>query len=263
MWCLVVVQDEGWAKLCSLTNNTPDLNQIAGTRVYISLLPAYTFILCTSCIEHNASTEIHRRHPEQSRQHVTCTDQRLSFQYTPDNLHNFVRSVWAFFHSVQLYHNANASDVDSFSTHSDGTKGHLQRKGEGNCQGKNADNGYKSTPVVESGLYKGIHPGTHLWTHTDIPWFWHQGWDGLWPVIWYNLSWSSHDLPLSTISADVATPQEQESTFSGVLASLPLIYEANVWQNPRSNEQLEVGSPQCLRGSCRSLLLADNLLAKV
>jgi hypothetical protein len=32
---------------------------------------------------------------------------------------------------MQLNHNANVSDVDSFSTHSDGTKGQQQMKGEG------------------------------------------------------------------------------------------------------------------------------------
>jgi hypothetical protein len=41
---------------------------------------------------------------------------------------------------MQLYHNANVSDVDSLSTHSDGTKGQQQWNGEG--QGKDADIGY-------------------------------------------------------------------------------------------------------------------------
>jgi len=39
---LVVVQDEGWAVLRSLTNKTQDMTQIAGTRVYI-----YPFFLPT------------------------------------------------------------------------------------------------------------------------------------------------------------------------------------------------------------------------
>jgi len=30
-----------------------------------------------------------------SRHHVTCIEQRLSFLNTPDNLHNFVLSLWA------------------------------------------------------------------------------------------------------------------------------------------------------------------------
>jgi hypothetical protein len=50
---------------------------------------------------------------------------------------------------MQLYHNANFSDVDSFSTHSDGTKGQQQRKREGWC--KDANIGNKSTLVVGSG----------------------------------------------------------------------------------------------------------------
>jgi len=32
-----------------------------------------------------------------SRNHVTCTKQHFSFQNTPDNLHNFVLSLWASF----------------------------------------------------------------------------------------------------------------------------------------------------------------------
>jgi hypothetical protein len=39
----VVLQDAAWAVLCLFTNKTHKLNQeIAGTPVYISLLPAYT-----------------------------------------------------------------------------------------------------------------------------------------------------------------------------------------------------------------------------
>jgi len=59
----------------------------------------------------------HRQHPELSWHCVTCTKQPLSFQNTPDNLHNIVCSLWASFHYVQLYHDGNASDVDSFPTH--------------------------------------------------------------------------------------------------------------------------------------------------
>jgi len=38
MRCLVVVQDDGWAVLCALTQKTQDMNQITGTGVYISCL---------------------------------------------------------------------------------------------------------------------------------------------------------------------------------------------------------------------------------
>jgi hypothetical protein len=55
------------------------------------------------------------------------------FQYTGDNLHNFVRALCASIRYMQLDHNGNLSDVDSFSTLSDGTKQQPQRKGEGNC----------------------------------------------------------------------------------------------------------------------------------
>jgi hypothetical protein len=50
MKCLVVVQDEGWAILCSLTNETQDVTQIAVTGVFISLLPALTSVLFSSHI---------------------------------------------------------------------------------------------------------------------------------------------------------------------------------------------------------------------
>jgi len=44
----MVVQDEGWAVVCSLTKKVQDMNEIAGTRVYISLLPAYILIIFSS-----------------------------------------------------------------------------------------------------------------------------------------------------------------------------------------------------------------------
>jgi len=72
--------------------------------------------------------ETHCQHPELSRHHMTYAKQRLSFRNTADTLHNCVRSLWASFCYVQLYHNANASDVDWFSTSRDGSKGQLQRK---------------------------------------------------------------------------------------------------------------------------------------
>ena len=52
----LVLQDKGWAVLCSLTNKTHKLNQeIAGTRVYISLLPTYTSFPFSSRIKHTDS----------------------------------------------------------------------------------------------------------------------------------------------------------------------------------------------------------------
>jgi len=52
MRCLVVVQHEGLAVLCSLINKMQNVNQIAGTRVYISVLPAPTSTIFISSIEH-------------------------------------------------------------------------------------------------------------------------------------------------------------------------------------------------------------------
>jgi len=76
---LVVLQDAGWAILWSLTNKTHKLNQeIAGTRVYVSILPAYTFCLFPPILYTPTASWL--------RHHVTCTTQCLSFQNTPDNL---------------------------------------------------------------------------------------------------------------------------------------------------------------------------------
>ena len=175
MMCLVVMQDKGWAVLCSLTNKTQYMNQIVETRVYISILPTYTSILFSFHIKHTTSNSTHSQHPELSRHYVTCTKEHLSFQNTPDNLHNFLCSLWACFRYVQLYHNANSLDVDSFSTRSDGTKGQPPMKGESNWLGKNADIGYKLTPVVGSGPFEGIYLRTHPWTHMDIQCLWCQG----------------------------------------------------------------------------------------
>jgi hypothetical protein len=58
---------------------------------------------------------------------------------------------------MQLYRIATASDVDSFSTHSDGNKGQLQKKGEDNCSGKNVDIDYKPTSVFESKPHRELH----------------------------------------------------------------------------------------------------------
>jgi len=61
--------------------------------------------------------------------HATCTEQRLSFQNTFDNLHNCLCSLSVIFYYMDLYYNANAWDVDPLSTHRDGTKGQLQSHG--------------------------------------------------------------------------------------------------------------------------------------
>jgi hypothetical protein len=81
---------------------------------------------------------------------------------------------------MELYHIANVSDVDPFSTHSDGTKRQQPRKGEG--YSKDADIGYISTSVIGSGLYKAIDLETHRWTHPDIQCLWRQGSEGLGPL---------------------------------------------------------------------------------
>jgi len=66
----VVLQDQGWGVLCLLTNKTAKLNQeIAGTRVYISRLPAYTSILFSSGMIHtdsiliSTSRDLHKTTP--------------------------------------------------------------------------------------------------------------------------------------------------------------------------------------------------------
>jgi hypothetical protein len=77
---------------------------------------------------------------------VTCTKHRLSFENTPDHLQNFIISLWDSFRYIQLFHTANGLVVDSFSTHSNGTKEQQQRKREG--KGNEPGIGYKSTHIV-------------------------------------------------------------------------------------------------------------------
>ena len=59
---------------------------------------------------------------ELSRHFRTYTKLHFSFQNTPNNLHNFVCSVWGSLCDYQQYHNANTSDVYSFPIRSDGPK---------------------------------------------------------------------------------------------------------------------------------------------
>jgi len=137
MSCLVVVQDESWAILCWLIKNMQDMNQtyhisqveLRNRRNSSIVIPCTRLHLHS--LLHPCST--HCQHSEVSRDLMTCTKQHLSFQFKPDNLQSFVCSLWASICYMQLYHNANASDVDSYSTHSDSTKGQPQRRGEGNC----------------------------------------------------------------------------------------------------------------------------------
>jgi len=232
---VVVGQDDGWAVLCSLTNKMQDMNQnyhIAqgeprNRRNSIIYIPSSCLHLHSLLLPDNT----HRLHPEWSRHLVTCTKQPLSFQNTPNNLHSSVLSLWASISYMQLYHDDNASDVDSFSTHNDGIIGQPPRTGEG--KSKDANIGYGSPPHIGSGPYTAIHLGTHPWTQPDTQCLRRQGWVGMGPLIWYNLSWSSHDLRLFTIAGEVATLQEQEIALSGVVGCLPLIYGKNIWQNPR------------------------------
>jgi len=94
---------------------------------------------------------------------------------------------------MELYHNANIPDVDSFSTHSDGTKRQQQRKGDGD--GKDADNCYKSTLSVGSVLYKLIPRGTHPWTHTDMQCSRRQdetAWDLIYDIIFLDTVTTRH-----------------------------------------------------------------------
>jgi hypothetical protein len=84
---------------------------------------------------------------------------------------------------MQLYPNPNALDVDSFASHRDGTKGQLQRNGDGNCEVKNADIGYESTPVFGLGWIIGIHLGTHLVPARDSKCLRGQGFESLVPLL--------------------------------------------------------------------------------
>jgi len=72
---------------------------------------------------------------------MSCTQQHLSFQHTPGNLHNIASSLLASLHYIHLYHNVKATEVDSLWTSNKRTKGQPQRTGEGICWGKNANIG--------------------------------------------------------------------------------------------------------------------------
>ena len=163
------MHDEGGAILCSLANKTQHINQIAGTRLYIFLLPTYTSILFSSRMKHTASI-LNYLDITRLAQHNASRSKTHRITYTTLYVHSGLPSA-----TFQLYYNANTLHVDSFSTRSDGIKGQPQWKEEANCQGKNADIGYKSTPVVGSRLYTGIHLRTHPWTHTDIQCLQRQG----------------------------------------------------------------------------------------
>jgi len=147
---LVVVPDKGSAVLHLLTNNTSWMKKSQELQyIYLFFPPSLSFFF-------HLSYSTPHGHPELSWHHVTSTKLRLSFQKKPGNLPNFVCSILASFRYIQLYMNVNASDVDSFSTHSDGGKGPRQRKPEGNCQGENADTGYKSTLGIGLGPCNGV-----------------------------------------------------------------------------------------------------------
>jgi len=124
MRCLVVLHDERCAVLCLITNKTHKLKQeIAGTRVFISLLPAYTSLLCSSRIMHTDSILI----PTSRHLHNTTP----LVPTTPNDVHTFLLSCLDSFLYMQRYHNPNFSDADPFSTHSNGSERQHQRKGEG------------------------------------------------------------------------------------------------------------------------------------
>jgi hypothetical protein len=123
MRCLVVLQDDGWAVLCSWTN------KISWTKKSLELeyiypifppSPPFCFppVLNTPPGSWTLSTarDLHKTTPLISK-HTRQPTQLCMFSLG--------------FLPLQLYHNANVSDVDSYSTHRDGTTWQQQRKREG------------------------------------------------------------------------------------------------------------------------------------
>ena len=142
---LVVMEDEGGAILCSLTNNTQDMNWT----YYI--LQVKWWNRNNSGI-HFPSSWLHlgshflryltyHQPSEPAWYYLTCITQHLSFQNIHGNPDYIVHSLCAPFRYMKLYHNATAFNVDSFSTHSNDTKGQPQWKREGNYSGRNANIG--------------------------------------------------------------------------------------------------------------------------
>jgi hypothetical protein len=77
-------------------------------------------------------------------------------------------------HDVQLYYNANASDVDLFSIRSDVINWQQQRIQTVNFLGKYADIRNKSMLVIASQPYQALHGGIHHLTQTDMQCLWSQ-----------------------------------------------------------------------------------------
>jgi len=190
--CLVVGHDEGLAILCLLTNQIQNMNQNYPILQGEPRNSRKSSVYIPSSRLHFVSLFLiyltHCQHLELSQHHLTCTQCRLPFQYTPDNQHNFVHSLWDSFHYIQLYHNANALEVDPFSTHSDGTSGRRQTEGNGNCLCRNAHIDYKSIAGIPSGSFNGIHLGTNPCTPPDIHCLRPQWCKGMERHFQYNLS---------------------------------------------------------------------------
>jgi hypothetical protein len=114
---LVVLQDEGWAILYLLTNKAHKLNLEPRNRRNSSIyIPSSRLHLHSLFLPYYT----HRRDPDLD---ITCLAHNNASRSKTHLITFTICSLPLGLRLVQLYYNANVLDVDSFSTHSDGTKG--------------------------------------------------------------------------------------------------------------------------------------------
>jgi len=253
MKCQVVVKDESRPILCLLSNKSCWIKKWHKLK-YLSPIfqplppfsdqpkfyrPPASWTILISCNYHFTTSGV----PEK-----------------PDYIHNLVRSLLAAFHYIQLLYNTNTSDVQWFSTHSNATKGWWKEHGKATAKAK------MPTSVINQSLLL-VRSHIHGFLSENI-WLLmlilkclrHSSWEGMWPRLWCNLTWSSFELQLFTVPGNVAILQKLEFHVCAAVGSIVLIGVATVWKIPQPNEQLEVGQPPCLCRSSRPLQSANNMV---
>jgi hypothetical protein len=160
---------------------------------------------------------------------------------------------------MPLLHNTNSSDIQWFSTHSNGTNEWHKEHWKAAAKDK------MPTSVINHSLVL-AHDHVQACLSEDI-WILiliytclkHPSWEGMQPLLWFNLTWSRCVLQLFTIPENVAILQEQEFHVSVAVGSIAPIGATNVGHIPWPNEQLAVGQHCCVCWTSRSLQSADNM----
>jgi len=87
---------------------------------------------------------------------MTCSKHHIWFQNTLDNLHNSVHCLWASFRNIELYHNGQVADVDSFSTYTKGTEGQPQKQWKATARAKMSTSVMPGSELFEPEHEKGF-----------------------------------------------------------------------------------------------------------